>query len=239
MNLRRIEVRTLLPAAALFGGLWAALKIGSEVQEGETGAFDRLILLAFRRPGHLDQPIGPRWVQESARDVTALGGFTVLTLVTLAAVAVLVIYRRKLQALVFGSAVVIAQLAAEGVKAVVARPRPDLVSHFDLTYSSSFPSGHAVMAPVVYFTLAVIVAAGEVRRPARRLMVVGSVLLVIAIGVSRVYLGVHWPSDVLAGWTLGSAIALSAWAVLHRLARKAAHDDALSESSMAASVSGG
>ncbi len=234
MNLRRIEARALLATAALGGGLWAVLKLGSEVQEGETGAFDRLFLLAFRRPGHLDQPLGPRWVQESARDFTALGGFTVLTLVTLAAIAVLLIYRRKLQALVFGSAVLIAQVAAEVVKSIVARPRPDLVSHFDLTYSSSFPSGHAVMAPVVYFTLAVIIAAGEVRPPARRLLVVGALLLVVAIGVSRVYLGVHWPSDVLAGWTLGSAIAFSAWTVLHRLARTAPADDRLSESPIAA-----
>ena len=209
----------LLPLCALFGGLWAVLKIGSEAQEGETTAVDRAILLAFRAPGRPDTPLGPRWLQESARDLTALGGFTVLTLVTLAALAVLLIYRRRLQALVFGTVVVAAQVAAEAVKLVVDRPRPDLVSHLDLTYSSSFPSGHAVMAPVVYFTLAVMISAGEVHPDARRLLIVGSVLLVIAVGVSRVYLGVHWPTDVLAGWTLGSAIALAAWAVLRRLSR--------------------
>lgn len=236
MNLRRIEARGLLAVGAVFGGLWAVLKVGSEANEGETGAFDRAILLAFRHAGHPEQPLGPRWVQESARDVTALGGFTVLTLITLAAIAVLLIYRRKLQALVFGSVVVIAQVAAEAVKLVVARPRPDLVAHLDLTYSSSFPSGHSVMAPVVYFTLAVIVAAGEVRSAARVLLVVGSVLLVIAVGTSRVYLGVHWPSDVLAGWTLGSAIAFAAWAVLHRLARKPPEGDKLGETPLSSEL---
>ena len=236
MNLRRIEARWLLVAGFVFAGLWAVLKLGSEAREGETGAFDRAILLAFRRPGHLDLPLGPRWVQESARDVTALGGFTVLTLITLAAIAVLLIYRRKLQALVFGVVVVVAQVAAEAIKLVVARPRPDLVAHLDLTYSSSFPSGHSVMAPVVYFTLAVIVAAGEVRPAARRLLVVGSVALVISVGLSRVYLGVHWPSDVLAGWALGSGIALGAWAVLHRLAKSPPVGDKLEETPLAAEL---
>ena len=217
LHQRRGEVWLLPPLMVLFGGLWAVLKLGSEVREGETSGFDRAILLALRQPGHPDAPLGPRWLQESARDLTALGGFTVLTLVVLAALAVLVIYRRRRQALVFGAAVVLAQIAAEAVKLFIDRPRPDLVSHLDLTYSSSFPSGHAVMSPAVYFTLAAMVAAGELRPAARRLLIAGAAALVVVIGISRIYLGVHWPSDVLAGWTLGSAVAMAAWAALRRL----------------------
>jgi undecaprenyl-diphosphatase len=221
MNLlRRIEATLLLAIAALGGGLWLVLELGSEVQEGETGVFDRALLLGLRTPGALQTPIGPRWVQESARDLTALGGFTVLTIITVAAIAALLIYRRYAQAVVFGVTVVLAQLAAELIKAFIGRPRPDLVSHLDLTYASSFPSGHAVMSPVIYFTLALIIAETEIQRPARIMLVAGAVMVVIAIGVSRVYLGVHWPNDVLGGWALGSGIALSAWVVLRRLRRR-------------------
>ncbi len=218
-NLRRLEIRALLALAVLCSAVWMVLKLASEVKEGETQGVDRALLLAMRMPGGPHDPRGPRWLQEAARDISALGGFTVLTLVTVASVLLLLIYRRRLQALVFGSTIVLAQIAAEVLKAFVDRPRPDLVSHFDLTYSSSFPSGHSMMSPVVYFTLAVILAAGERRVAARWLVLVGAILLVMAIGVSRVYLGVHWPSDVLAGWTLGSGIALCGGVALHQLAQ--------------------
>ena len=137
-----------------------------------------------------------------------------LTLVTLTAIAVLLVYTRRRQAVVFGVTVVAAQIIAEAIKSFVGRARPTLVTQYDMVASSSFPSGHSLMAPAVYFTLAAIVAAAEIRPAARALLMAGSVLLVVAIGVSRVYLGVHWPTDVIAGWTLGSAIALLAWIAL-------------------------
>lgn len=95
------------------------------------------------------------------------------------------------------------------------RPRPDLVAQHDLVYASSFPSGHSVMAPVVYLTLAAIVATGSVRRAIKLTPVIGAAVLVLAIGVSRVYLGVHWPTDVLAGWTMGATIAWIATVALY------------------------
>lgn len=225
--LRRIEGRLLVSAVLIAGGLWALLALIDDVREQESARLDRLILLAFRVPGDLGTPVGPRWVQESARDFTALGGFTVLTLISLLAVALLVMHRRKLQSFIFGATVLITQLAAEVVKHLIHRPRPDLVPHHDLVYSSSFPSGHATMSPVVYFTLAVIVAAGERDRPTRALLFAGATLLVVAIGVSRVYLGVHWPTDVLAGWALGGAIALAAMTVLHLTRSKVASEGEL------------
>jgi undecaprenyl-diphosphatase len=218
--LRRIEAWLLLAVAVLGGGLWFVLKLASEIQEGETEAFDRALLLALRTPHNPHLPAGPRWLQESARDVTALGGFTVLALVSIAAVVLLLIYRRRAQALVFGLTVLLAQVAAELIKWVVNRPRPDLVTHLDLTYSASFPSGHSVMAPVVYLTLAVLLNESQARPAARFTLLGGAALLVVAIGVSRVYLGVHWPTDVLGGWALGAAVALSSWLVLRRLRQR-------------------
>jgi undecaprenyl-diphosphatase len=170
--------------------------------------------------GDSAQLLGPRWIQEAGRDVTALGGFTVLTLLSALAVAILLMQGRRIQAGIFAGAVVFAQVASEVVKQIVNRPRPELVTHHDLVYSSSFPSGHSLMAPVVYLTLAAIVSAGSARRSIKLTLLVGAALLVIAVGISRVYLGVHWPTDVLAGWTMGSLIAWIAAVALHVTAPK-------------------
>lgn len=194
--------------------MWGFVALGGEVSEGDTGAFDRCILFAFRSVADPNLPLGPLWLRETARDLTALGGFTVLTLVTLAAIAVLLIYAQRRQAVVFGVTAVAAQIIAEAIKSFVGRARPTLVTQYDIVASSSFPSGHSLMAPAVYFTLAVIIAAAGIRPGARVLLMLSSVLLVVAIGISRIYLGVHWPTDVIAGWTLGSAIALLAWIAL-------------------------
>ena len=221
---RRVETRLLLTLVAVTGAVAGFAALTSEVREGDTGWFDKVVLLAFRQPGHLDRAIGPRWVQESARDITALGGVTVLSLVSILAITLLLIHGRRLQALVFASTVVIAQIAAEVLKLLFGRPRPGLVSHLDLVYSSSYPSGHAMMTPAVYLTLAAIIAAGERGRGEKVLLVGCAALMVAAVGVSRVYLGVHWPTDVLAGWILGAAIALAAAYFLNRIARTASPD---------------
>jgi len=222
MNLRsawtaliaRAETRLLLGLLAVTSGVGLFAKLASEVREGETGAFDRMVLLAFRTPGRLDTPVGPRWLQESARDITALGGFTVLTLISLLAVALLLVHRRRRQAVVFAASVIIAELLSAGLKHWAGRTRPDLVPHLDLVYSNSFPSGHSMMSPVVYLTLAGVLAAGERLRAEKVLIIGGAALLAAVIGVSRVYLGVHWPTDVLGGWILGLVIALAAtWAL--------------------------
>jgi undecaprenyl-diphosphatase len=218
---RRTETRLLLTMVVVAGALAGFAALADEVVEGGTGRVDRLILLAFRVPGHPEIAVGPRWVQEAARDVTALGGFTVLTLVSVLATAMLVIHRRRRQALVFVATVAIAQAASEVLKAWIARPRPTLVEHLDLVYSSSFPSGHSMMTPAVYLTLAGILAAGERRRSEKLLLLGVAALLTVAVGVSRVYLGVHWPTDVLGGWTLGAAIALAAALALRRTAAPA------------------
>jgi undecaprenyl-diphosphatase len=215
---RLVEARVLLTIAAVAGGLAAFMALADEVAEGGAGAIDRALLLSFRVPGHLDVAIGPRWVQEAVRDVTALGGFTVLALISVFATILLVIHGRRQQALVFAATVTLAQIVSEVLKAWFDRPRPTLVAHLDLVYSSSFPSGHAMMAPVVYLTLAGILAAGECRRSVKVMLLGGAGMLTAAVGVSRVYLGVHWPTDVLGGWSLGAAMALVAAVVLRRAA---------------------
>ena len=216
--LRRTEVRLMIVFLAVVGALAGFAGLAAEVREGDVFSVDRVVLIAFRVPGHPDIAIGPRWMQESARDITALGGFTVLTLVTVSAIVLLVTHRRRAQAVVFAVTVIAAQLASGLLKTYVDRPRPAVVPAHDLVYSSSFPSGHAMMTPVVYLSLAAIIAAGEHRTSLKALVLMSAAWLVLAVGVSRVYLGVHWPTDVLGGWAIGIAIALSASVALHHFA---------------------
>jgi len=218
IHLVRTELRLLIGLTVVSVFLWAFLHTMGEVREGDTYRFDRSILLALRRQGDLAVPIGPRWLQETARDVTALGGVTILALVVVVSIALLVLHRRRIQALIFGAAVLLGQTLAELTKHLVGRNRPDLVPHLDLVYSSSFPSGHSAMSPIVYFTLAGILAAGEPNRGAKTLLLGVAAALVLCVGASRVYLGVHWPTDVLGGWAMGTAVALLATLVLHRFA---------------------
>ena len=217
-HVRRTELRLLIAGLAIFGAVWGFLFLLDEVEEGDAARFDSQVLLAFRRPGHLGTPIGPRWLQETARDITALGGFTVLTLAVVLAAALLWVHRRRAQASVLVVAVVGGEFLAQAVKQLVGRARPDLVPHLDIVYSSSFPSGHSALSPIVYFTLAGLVAAGEGRRAQKALLIGAAIAVVLAIGVSRIYLGVHWPTDVLAGWALGAAVAVVALLAVHLLA---------------------
>lgn len=199
--------------------LWALLTIGGEMAEGETAAFDRWALLALRNPANLSDPIGPRGFEEAMRDITALGGVTVLTLITIVVVIALWRGARRAEATVFAGVVIAAQAASEGLKILYDRPRPTLVPHASYVYSNSFPSGHSAMSAAVYILLAAILAANLKTQASRTLVFGLAVLLVVMIGISRVYLGVHWPTDVLAGWALGCGMAFLGVIGMGRAAR--------------------
>ena len=195
--------RWLLIALCLVG--FAAL--AKEAHEGGISAIDQLALSLLHTPDTFSA--NPPWVQVLTRDVTALGGFTVLSLICIFAVALMLVYRQHRQAAVFALTVILSQALTEGLKAMIARPRPVLLSQADIVYSSSFPSGHATMSTVVYLTLAMIICRSSLHPSARALTLGAAIILVLAIGITRIELGVHWPTDVLAGWLLGSAIALA------------------------------
>jgi len=218
--LRRIESRALILVIGFSGALWGFFNVASEVNEGDTAALDRGILLALRNPTDPSDPIGSRSFEEAMRDVTGLGGFTVVTLVTLVALLAFLMHGRRRHALVLAGTVLLAELSSDLAKTFYARPRPDLVPHGSYVYSASFPSGHSTMAAATYLTLAVLIASLEPNRGTKAMVFLLAAALVVAIGFSRVYLGVHWPSDVLAGWCLGAAWALAGWTALRRLNRK-------------------
>ncbi|MGZ6013765.1 MAG: phosphatase PAP2 family protein [Caulobacteraceae bacterium] len=218
--LRRVESRALLLIIGVAGAVLAFFNFASEVGEGETLALDRRVLLALRNPANPSDPIGSRSFEEAMRDVTALGGVTVMTLVTVVAILAFLMHGRRRHALVLAATVLAADISSEALKHLYGRPRPDLVPHGSYVYSASFPSGHSTMSAATFLTLATLIASLEPQRGIKVMVYALAMGMVLAIGFSRVYLGVHWPSDVLAGWCLGAAWALAAWAALRWLSRQ-------------------
>jgi undecaprenyl-diphosphatase len=215
--LRRIESLALIWVIGAAGAILAFLNIAGEVREGDTLVLDKRILLALRNPADLSDPIGSRSFEEGMRDVTALGGVTVMILVTTVGVLAFLIHRKRWHAGLLAATVLLADLSSELLKHLYGRPRPELVPHGSYVYSASFPSGHSTLSAATFLTLAMLIASLEPNRGTKIMVFILAFMLVLAIGVSRVYLGVHWPSDVLAGWCLGAAWALAAWTALIRL----------------------
>ncbi|CAN7326355.1 phosphatase PAP2 family protein [Phenylobacterium sp. LjRoot164] len=210
----KLETRTLVLLVALAGSSWLFLIVAGEVSEGGADAIDRQLLLALRTPGQPSDPLGPQWLEEAVRDITALGGFTILTLLTIVATLLLVFQARRREALIFATTIIAAQASSQLLKAFYGRERPALVAHGSYVYSHSFPSGHSAMAAAVFLILATVVASVEPRRRTKALIYGVAIVAVLGVGVSRVYLGVHWPTDVLGGWVLGASWALAAWLLL-------------------------
>ncbi len=214
------EFPALLLLLAVSLAIWGFAEVADETMEGDSRAFDEYVLLALRSPGDPANPRGPRWLEEIGRDLTGLGGVMVLSSVTLAAAGYLLL-RGKSRIMWFlliavGGGIVLSLL----MKQLFDRPRPDLVAHGSYVYTTSFPSGHSMMSAVTYLTLAALLAKVESRRAIRMYLLSIAVVLTLLIGVSRVYLGVHWPTDVAAGWCAGTAWALGCWAVATFLQRR-------------------
>ncbi len=214
------DFATLVSLLVLLAAVWGFVELADEVFEGETGGFDRWLILALRNPADLTDPLGPAWLKELGRDFTALGGIGVLTLLTLAAAGFLLLRRKGHAALLLLAAVGGGIALSTLMKYGFARPRPDLVPHGSQIYTSSFPSGHSMMSAVTYLTLGALLARAEANRRIKAYLLILAVLLTFSVGLSRVYLGVHWPTDVLAGWTAGAAWALACWLAARRLERR-------------------
>ena len=208
---------TLALAAA---AIWAFAELADDVLEGETHVFDEWVLLALRSATDASDPLGPRWLEELMRDITALGSTGVLTFITLAVAGFLALDRKSHAALFVLVAVGGGMLLSTALKLGFDRPRPDLVPHGSIVYTASFPSGHSMLAAVVYLTLGALLARVQPRLVLKLYLLGLAILLTMAVGASRVYLGVHWPTDVLAGWAVGAAWALFCWAAALWLQRR-------------------
>jgi undecaprenyl-diphosphatase len=224
-RLGRFELSLLVLPGLAAAALWGFVALADEMLEGEIHDFDSRLLLALRNPQDASDPLGPLWFEELMRDVTAFGGTGPLVFITLAGVLYLLLRRRLRTALFLFAAISGGQLLSSLLKLGFDRPRPDLVPHGMTVYSASFPSGHAMMTAVVYLTLAALLARSESRHRIRAFLLLLAVSVTLLVGVSRIYLGVHWPSDVLGGWMIGSAWAAACWTLVVLLQRQGGIED--------------
>ena len=216
----KVQFSVLLAGAIVAGGLWGFVELSEVARDTSAHAFDTRILLMFRTPGDPDNPIGPLWVEEAMRDITALGSASVLILITAGVVLYLLMAGRRSAALLVFVSVAGGQVLSSLLKLGIDRPRPELVSHLAEVYTMSFPSGHAMLSAVTYLTLGALLARIEKRRATKIYVLSVAVLITVLVGASRVYLGVHWPSDVLAGWCAGFAWAMLCWLVANFLRQR-------------------
>jgi len=213
-----VEPRVLLTLGLLAGMLLAFAKIVEDVVEDESRDFDHAILLALRQPDNLAAPIGPPWLKDALIDVTSLGSTTVLTLVTVIALVYLLLANKPRTALLVTAAIGGGRLVEVLMKLGFGRARPTIVPQLVTEHSLSFPSGHAMLSAITYLTLGALLAHAQREWRMKLFILATGIILTLLIGVSRVFLGIHWPTDVLAGWTAGAAWALAFWLVNRKLA---------------------
>ena len=220
-KLERHEITWLVVGIGVCLLLWGFLALASEVMEGDTTALDTTILRALRKAGDPSRTIGPAWLQGAVLDLTAIGGPTVLWLVVLSVVGFLLLQAR------YRTAIVVMATAASGdvvnlvLKNVFLRPRPDVVPHLrDVSGTTSFPSGHAMESAIIYLTLGAMLMQLAERRVTKIYCIGLAVFLTLVVGITRVFLGVHYPTDVVAGWMFGFFWASLCWIVAKRFERE-------------------
>ena len=215
-----LDLILLMAWLAMVAGALCFIVVADLVRGGATLRIDDQLIRSLRNPADPADPIGPAWLEDTVRDLTSLGSAAVLGLVTMVVVGFLLI-RRTYHAM---GLVLIATLGGLALSLVLkghfSRPRPDMVPRLAEVYTSSFPSGHSMLAAVIYLTLGALLSR-LVERPALKVYVLSvAMLLALVVGLSRVYLGVHYPTDVLAGWSVGLSWAILCWLVARQLQRK-------------------
>jgi len=215
-----VDLFMLVALAVIIITGWLAAELADEVLEGTTQRYDEWGLRHLRAPGDLHDPIGPEWFEDMWRDITALGSSAILTLVTVGCAGYFLM-RRHYRTLVLLLAATLGGLVVVMVlKNVFDRPRPEFASPDTYVLTASFPSGHSMLSAVVYLTLGALLARTTNEYRCKIYFLTMAVLVTILIGFSRVYLGVHYPTDVLAGWSVGLLWALLCWLVARLLQRR-------------------
>jgi undecaprenyl-diphosphatase len=219
-KLEQHEIEWLIAGVVICLLLWGFFALASEVMGGDTNALDTRILLALRKADDPSRPIGPSWIENPMLDLTALGGSTVLGLVVCAVAGFLALQTRYRTALVVLLTAASGELANMVMKHIFLRPRPDVVPHLRDVTTTSFPSGHAMESAIVYLTLGAMLMRIAERRVTKIYSIGMAVFVTFLVGVSRVYLGVHYPTDVIAGWMFGFFWASICWLVARHFERE-------------------
>lgn len=217
-----IDLLTLVGLAVIVVTGWLVAELADEVLEGTTQRYDEWVLRALREPGSTTDPLGPEWFEDMWRDITALGSGTVLTLVTAGCAGYLLMRGRRRMLVLLVVATVGGLLVSLLLKNLFARPRPEFAAPDTYVLTASFPSGHSMLAAIVYLTLGVLLARTSDRYRYKLYFVLMALLVTILIGLSRIYLGAHYPTDVLAGWSIGLIWALACWLVAYFLQKRGA-----------------
>lgn len=225
-RLRQRELLLLFPMLVAIAGVWCFIEVADEVREGDTKWFDERLIRAFRRNDDPAIPIGPKWLLQAAQDISALGGVAVLVLMICIICGYLVIQRKKGGFWLVIIASISGLLLSTFLKHVFHRDRPIVVPPLAEVTSASFPSGHSMMSAVIYLTLGVLVAKIVARQRAKIYFIVVALLLTFLVGGTRIYLGVHYPTDVLAGWAAGLAWALICLLMAQYLQQRGVVEDA-------------
>lgn len=202
-RLEREELKLLLIGLGLCALLFLFIRLAGEVMEGDTQAFDVAILRGLRDAADPARPIGPAWVEGVLFDITALGSPVVLGLVVLIITGYLLLEGRVQTALMVLTASISGELLGSLLKLWIARPRPSAVPHLRTVVSASFPSGHAMESAIIYLTLGALLMRVVQGRITKIYCMGMAIVLTFIVGVSRVFLGVHYPTDVVGGWMLG------------------------------------
>jgi undecaprenyl-diphosphatase len=214
-RLERKELTVLLIGFALCAALFVFIRLAGEVMEGDTQAFDVRIVRSLRSAADPSRPKGPAWMEGALLDLTALGSPTVLGLVVLIIAGYMLVQRRFVTAIVVLCTSISGEVINEALKAFFARPRPSIVPHLRDVVTASFPSGHAMESAIIYLTLGALLMRVAEGRLAKLYCMATAMFLTFVVGVSRIYLGVHYPTDVIGGWILGFT-----WAAITRLATR-------------------
>lgn len=197
--------------------LLAFVSLAGMVVGGYTLVFDTRILRALRTPGDPSKPVGAVWIEIALFDLTALGGQTLLGLLVASVTGYLLLQRRYHTAWFVPYAWGTGKIVEFALKHVFMRARPTVVVPLVQAFDTSFPSGHAMESAIVYLTLAVLVMRFTDRRITKFYCLGMAMVLTLLVGVSRVYLGVHYPTDVLAGWIVGMLWVSICWLTAQRL----------------------
>jgi undecaprenyl-diphosphatase len=215
--LRNTDLLTLAALAIVVMGTWVVIELSDAVLEGSTQRYDDRVLAWLRAPTDPTKPIGPAWFVAMWTDLSALGSSSVLTLVTLACAGALLMAKRYRMLIVLAIVVGGGALLTLWMKEFFNRPRPPYAEMMPYIVTASFPSGHSMLSAVVYMTLAVLLARTSSQRCFKIYFIAVGAVITLLVGFSRVYLGVHYPTDVLAGWSAGLTWAMLWWLVVYFL----------------------